>query len=198
MRIGLLLLSGDPIHVAHLGLATYCLNNDLVDVVKIIPAKGNPWKNPPIGTFEERVEMIRKCCQFIDKCEVDDIEQDVMYPYSCYVLEAIREKYGKSNEYWIIGGADTANSIHEWLKFDEMIKGRFNIIAFSRDGEEPKPIEGMNIITVNSDEFSGLSSTLIRNLIADGKTAFPYLPECILNDCYQIYSDPHRIRDFTV
>lgn len=197
MRIGLLLLSGDPIQVAHLGLATYCLNNDLVDVVKIVPAKGNPWKNPPVGTFEERVEMIRKCCLYIDRCDVDDIEKDVMYPYSCYVLEAIRDKYGTNNEYFLIGGADTISSLPEWLHYEDMIKGKFKVIGFTRDGQAPE-INEVDYTLVESDDFSGISSTLVRNLISAGKTAFPYVPDCILEDCYRIYSDPQRVVDFEV
>lgn len=199
MKIGYFLLSGDPIHVGHLGICTQCLNMNLVDKVRIVVAKGNPWKDPAVGTIDERLEMARKCAEHIDNCDADDVEKDVMYPYSCYVLDELWNRNGKDeNTHYLICGADTCNSLEGWLKFDEMIKGRFDVIAFSRDGEEPKQIEGVNIITVNSNEFSGISSTLIRKLILEGKNIYPYVSESIIEDCKNIYSDISRVRDFEV
>ena len=198
MRIGYFLLSADPFHVAHIALPVYCLNNGLVDKAYIVPALQNPWKNRYVATFEERCDMIRKCVKNIKNCELEDIEKENLYPYSCYTLDNLYNKYGKGqNIHYVIMGCDTFNSIQEWRFFDEMIKDRFEFIVFARDGEVPS-VKNLNYTLVAEDMFSGISSTLVRKLIAEGKTAFPYLPECILKDCYRIYSDPYRIKDFTV
>lgn len=198
MRIGFLLLSADPLHVGHIALATKCLNEELLDKVFITPCVCNPWKDMPKATFEERCEMIRSVCKYIDNCELEDCEKDLFPPYySCNTLDLLYKKYeGEKNEMFIIGGADTVESLPSWRAYDTMIKGRFAVIAFTRERKAPETNE-VPYTLVESD-FPDLSSTMIRWLISEGKNPFPYIPECILDNCLRIYGDVKRATEFYV
>jgi nicotinate (nicotinamide) nucleotide adenylyltransferase len=131
MRIGYLLLSADPIHIGHISMASKCINDGVLDEVILCPCVQNPWKDAPIASFEQRCEMISNICQFINHCELEDIEKDLFPPYySCNTLEALYNKYGKDeNEHYIIGGVDVVDSLSSWMNYESMIKGRFGVIA---------------------------------------------------------------------
>ena len=68
MKIGYLLLSGDPIHIGHISMAAKCINDNILDEIRITIAKQNPWKSEPIASFEQRCEMISNICKFINHC----------------------------------------------------------------------------------------------------------------------------------
>lgn len=191
MRIGIFLLSGDPPHIGHCASMTRVLNNGLVDRVLCVPTKQNPWKDTPIGTFEERCQMINNICRNIDGCELEPIEEDLFPPYySCFTLDALYKKYGPDNEYWIIGGTDTVDSLSSWMNYESMIKGKFKVIAFTREGKKPE-IDEVEYVLVESD-VPDLSSTYVRELLAKGLNGWPYVPECNLEICKQIYGDVER------
>ncbi len=189
MKIGYLLLSADPLHIGHIAIASKCINDKILDEVRICPTVSNPWKDEPIGTFKDRCKMIENACQFIDHCELEDIEKTLFTPYySCNTLNALYKKYGgDENKHFIIGGVDVVESLHNWMHYDEMIKGRFGVVAFTRKGKTPIN-ENISYILIESD-IPNLSSTYIRRLISEGLNPYPYIPECNLELCKRIYSN---------
>ena len=197
MKIGIFPLSGDPPHIGHCASMTKALNEGLVDRVLCVPAKQNPWKGEPIGTFEERCKMVENMCRNIDNCEMEPIEGELFPPYyTCFTLDAIYKKYGPDNEYWLIGGTDTVDSLSSWFHYETMIKGKFKVIAFTREGKKPETDE-VEYVLVESD-IPDLSSTYIRQLASEGKNLYPYIPESNLEMCQQIYGDVERQTEFYV
>ena len=106
MKYGFLLLSANPLHVGHIAIASKCINDGILDEIFIVPTVQNPWKERPIGTFDERCQMIRNVCQLIDHCHLEDIEKYLFPPYySCNTLDALYKKYdGDNNDLCIVGG----------------------------------------------------------------------------------------------
>ena len=166
MKIAFLLLSADPIHIGHCGLCSRVLNDGYADEVYVVPTVHNPWKSEPVGSFQERCEMIRKSIANIKGCALEDIEKELFPPYySCFTLDALYKKYdGDENELFIIGGVDVVESLSSWLHYDDMIKGRFKVLAFTREGKSPKTDE-ISYQLIESD-FPDLSSTFVRELIS--------------------------------
>lgn len=198
MKIGYLLLTADPLHIGHIALAAKCINEGILDEVKICPTVQNPWKDAPIATFEDRCEMIQFACEHLNHCELENIEHTLFPPYySCNTLEALYNKYGRDkNEHWIIGGTDTVDSLPDWMNYETMIKGRFKVVAFTRGGKKPET-DKVPYVLVESD-IPDLSSTYVRRLISTGQNPYPYIPECILDMCNRIYSDSDKTTEFYV
>ena len=87
MKIGLLLGSFDPIHIAHINIASCVLNGGLCDKVLFVVAQHNPWKENNPAPFDVRCDMINASIEAFDgKCEVCELEKD-------YGTEEIREFY---------------------------------------------------------------------------------------------------------
>lgn len=192
MKIGLLLGSFDPIHIAHINIASAILNTKLCDKVLFVVAKQNPWKEHPPISFDLRCEMIRASISAFDgKCEVCAVEREIEPPtYSYKTLDIIRKQY-TNDELFIICGSDAYNGLHKWKNYESHIKNNFGVILIRRCEEaitstlnnkpfELKKIEGDITEVITSPIIA--SSTMIRNMIAYGMNPIPYITQ----EVYQI------------
>jgi len=209
MKIGLLLGSFDPIHIAHVNIASCAINSGLCDKVLFVVAKHNPWKKHEPAPFELRCEMIAASIEaFGDKCEVCTLEKDIEPPtYSYKVLEKIREKY-PNDELFIICGSDTIDAVTQWKKFETDIKNKVGFIEVKRnDGTEIDNDKLPFIIyegSRNSYTTKGFwyvkmqrmdaSSTLVRNMIAKGMNPYPYVTKETLEIIkkFNLYTDGEK------
>ena len=196
MKIGFLMASLDPIHIGHIATVTKVLNEGLCDKVYVVPTVHNPWKEMPIGSFDERCDMVLKSLAWVSrvyprKVYLERIEETLSEPYySCYTLQKLYKKYGQGrdgekNELFIIGGADTINSVTKWMHYEDMIKPYFKFIGFTR-GDIEIANDEVEYKLVESDA-ADVSSTLVRELAKDGKCVFPYVSESIVDDVMKIY-----------
>ena len=194
-KVGLLLGSFDPIHIAHINIAACVLNSGLCDEVLFVVAKHNPWKTYEPAPFDVRCKMIKaSIAPFYGACSVCDLEKDIETPtYSYKVLTKIREQYPE-DELYIISGTDTFNKIPGWKNWETDIKPYFKYIVASRyvstdlkKGEAYK-VEpfGCNlgqideIITTTLD----VSSTMVRNLVAKNINPYPLVTKEVANIIY--------------
>lgn len=191
MKIGFLLGSFDPIHFGHVSMATRVLNEGAADFVYIVPTVNNPWKDMPIATFEQRCQMIANECAHIDNCELERVEETLFPPYySCNTLDALYKKYHNSDDdvLSIIGGSDTISSLPDWMNYETMIKGRFSVIAFARNGEVPEATE-VPFELIETNDVPDMSSTYIRRLASEGKNLYPYISAVNLEMVRETYGN---------
>ena len=202
MKIGLLLGSFDPIHIAHINVVSCVLNSGLCDKVLIVVAKHNPWKKNEPVPFDVRCEMIKASIEpFGDACEVCDLEKDIEPPtYSYKVLTKIREQYS-DDELFLISGTDTFNHIPAWKNWETDIKPYFKYIVVSRymtndlkKGEAYRvDTFGCNLGQVDEIVTTTLdvSSTIVRNMVASGKNPYPLVTREVLNiiNRYNLYKN---------
>lgn len=194
---GLLLGSFDPIHIAHINIASCALNSGLCDEIFFVVAKHNPWKSHEPAPFDLRCKMIEaSIIPFNGKCSVCDLEKDIEPPtYSYKVIDKICEKYPE-DELYIIAGTDTIQRISHWKNFDTNINGKVKFIEVTRGDKELSIDESSGnpfaikyctydklgevpvIITHRMD----ISSTMVRNLVKDDMNPIPY----VTNETYKI------------
>ena len=194
MRIGFLLGSFDPVHYGHISMATRVLNEGAADFVYFVPAVQNPWKDTPIATFKQRCQMIANECAHIDNCELEMIEEKLFPPYySCNTLDALYKKYHRSDDdvLSIIGGTDTIESLPDWMNYESMIKGRYNVIAFTRNGEQPSTSE-VPFTLIETNDVPDMSSTYIRRLASEGKNLYPYISASNLDIVRETYGNAEK------
>lgn len=209
MKIGLLLGSFDPIHIAHINIASCVINSGLCDKVLFVVAKHNPWKKHEPAPFELRCEMITASIEtFGDKCEVCALEKDIEPPtYSYKVLAKIREKY-PNDELFLICGSDTIDAVPNWKKFETEIKDKVGFIEIKRgNGTEiyiPTRPFSIHEGSRNSYTTKGFwyvrmqrmdaSSTLVRSMIAKGMNPYPYVTKEALEIIkkFNLYTDGEK------
>lgn len=189
-KIGLLLGSFDPVHIAHINVAACALNSRLCDEVQFVVAKHNPWKKNEPAPFDVRCKMIEMSTKpFHGTCKVCDLERDIEPPtYSYKVLDKIREQ-NPDDELYIIAGSDTIHRIPRWKNFETHIKDKVGFIEVTRGKEalelsygsgnpfavEYHTYEGLGQTAVILTHSMDVSSTMVRNLVADGHNTYPLI-----------------------
>lgn len=194
-KVGLLLGSFDPVHVAHINIASLVLNSGLCDKVLFVVAMHNPWKERTPADFGLRCEMVKSAIvPFGDKCDVCGLEKDIEPPtYSYKVLEKIREQYPE-DELFLICGSDTIDAVAQWKNFDTDIKNKIGFIEIKRN--DNTEIENVRVpFIVREGSRSSLtdkgfwyikarkmeiSSTIVRTMVHNGMNPYPYVTEGVL------------------
>lgn len=175
MKIGFFLGSFDPIHNGHIVNMVSVINQGLVDRVIMVPAKHNPWKENEPVPYETRMIMCNAVAYELNrvfgvfnyrwKFGASGIERMTETNYTHETLKLLQQTYGgDNNELFIIGGTDVAQSIKDW-KNGDWILDNFKIIEIPRSGYE-KTTTGIEI-----------SSTIIRQMVAEGKSPVGFIPE---------------------
>lgn len=165
MRLGIFGGSFDPIHVGHLIIAEFAKEFMDLDRVIFIPV-GNPsHRDNDLAEAADRYNMIKLAIEGNDKFEVSDIEimsGNINYTYDT-TLE-LKKKY-KNSEIFHIIGEDSADYLHKWKNYEELIKiSKF--LVFEREGY--KYVSDYENITVMDNPKISLSATLIRERIKNG------------------------------
>ena len=186
-RIGLLLGSFDPIHAAHVNIASCVLNSGLCDIVLFVVAKHNPWKQHEPADFDLRCQMVNASIAGLKNCDVCRLEENIEPPsYSYKVINELLMRFPE-DEFILICGSDTIEKVPNWKRFESDIKNKVGFIEIKRDDgveiENPyKPFivhEGsMSSLTDKGfwyikTQRMDISSTLVRNMVAHGMNPIP-------------------------
>ncbi len=183
MRIGLLGGSFDPVHSAHLLLASTALSELKLDQVQLIPA-GQPWQRPPLGaSATERLEMLRLALGETPGLNVNSVEIDRNGPtYTIDTLESLPE----GPEYFWILGADQLENFCTWRQWKDIVS-RVQLVVAQRPGSELiAPPELAAWLQTHNKRLIHLpfqplnvSASEIRQRIARGETTVDHLPEAV-------------------
>lgn len=178
MKIGFYFGSFDPVHIGHINAIRCVLNSKVVDRVIVVPAVQNPWKKSACASFEDRLKMIKMAIMpFGEKCEVSEIERLNDLHYSYKTCQLLKEQC-PSDDLFIIGGTDVAETISKWKNYDKVIKPNFGIISVNRVNngtvKHVYRIDKNNIIII--DNAIEVSSTIIRDILSKGEIAYPLIP----------------------
>jgi nicotinate-nucleotide adenylyltransferase len=192
MRYGIFGGAFDPIHLGHLLLAESCLCQAELDRIVFVPTGVSPHRSGK-GTYhasgEDRFNMVELavtgCEEFlVSRCEIDRQELS-------YTIETLR--YFKRTftlvepELFLLMGSDSFNDLPNWCNADEICRLAMPLVAYRSDSPLPyfealnsflsqEYLEKIrnNIISMPQVE---ISSTSIRNRIADGKSVRFQVPK---------------------
>lgn len=168
MKIGVFVGSFDPVHIGHTNIANYLIDKKIVDKVLII-ATGNYWNKQNITNLSSRLEMLHYVKS--DNIIIDRTYNDKKYTYE--ILNDLKKNYPNDTFYLVIG-ADNANTLYKWKNYHEILKN--NVIVINRNNI-PVNLVGNNVIIINKS-FGNISSTMIRNNVNNNKA---YLNEKVYN-----------------
>lgn len=179
LRLGLYGGSFDPIHHGHLILAREAREQLGLDRVIFLPARLSPHKlDRPPASAEARWEMLAAAVAGEEGFEADDRELRRMGP--SYAIDTVREferEYPGVELYYFIG-EDNVAQLGTWRESEELLK-RGRMVVFGREGgapEHPWPVIGRRV---------EISSTEIRNRVAQGRSIRYLMPEMSLKILFQ-------------
>ncbi|MCE5195130.1 MAG: nicotinate-nucleotide adenylyltransferase [Nitrospiraceae bacterium] len=204
LKIGILGGTFNPIHIGHLRAAEEVLEKLKLNFVIFMPSGSPPLKNNGLADAKHRYKMTRLATFRNRNFKISDIEyKKKSISYSVNTLKHLYRLYPDASFYFILG-IDAFLEIPKWWKPKELLKlTNFVVISrppfkfsdlssfpFSKISESVlKKIEtgktgiyrtklktNRDVILLKLTPLE-ISSTVIRKLIKEGKTAKYLLPE---------------------
>ncbi|WP_027387170.1 nicotinate (nicotinamide) nucleotide adenylyltransferase [Chryseobacterium gregarium] len=177
-KIGLFFGSFNPIHIGHLILANYILENSDMDELWFVVSPQNPFKDKKsLLKDHNRLDMVQLAVKNYPKMRASNVEFSLPQPsYTIDTLTYLREKF-PDHSFSLIMGEDNLVSLTKWKNSETLIKNH-HIIVYPRvfeNGKDSHYLQHENISLIKAPVIE-LSATEIRSMIKTGKNVRPMLP----------------------
>ncbi len=177
-NIGLFFGTFNPVHVGHLILANFMAQQPNIDEVWMVVTPRNPFKEKDTLLEDiHRLALVREAVENNPLLEVSNVEFDMPQPnYTVNTLAILSEKYPDKN-FTLIMGEDNLRSFHKWKNHD-VILTNYEVMVYPRVytesekvevSEKTKELRNHPKITMVDAPLMKVSSSVIRNMIAEGK-----------------------------
>ncbi|HEX7868942.1 MAG TPA: nicotinate (nicotinamide) nucleotide adenylyltransferase, partial [Chryseobacterium sp.] len=131
-KIGLFFGSFNPIHIGHLILANYILENSDMNELWFVVSPQNPFKEKKsLLNDHNRLEMVELAIKNYPEMRASNIEFSLPTPsYTIDTLTYLKEKH-PDYSFSLIMGEDNLESLHKWKNSDLLVKNH-HIIVYPR------------------------------------------------------------------
>jgi nicotinate-nucleotide adenylyltransferase len=215
--LGILGGTFDPVHCAHVQLATDARAHLGLAQVIWIPSGNPPHRKPPLATAKQRLAMVALATKSDRHFVLDDDEARSTAPsYTVNTLVRLRRLHG-TRPLVLLLGADAYLGLTSWYRWRELF-GLAHIAAATRPGytldprqmkpdlrEETAPRLSMDIACLSATPAGSvipftmtpldISASGIRATLASGNTTEHLLPQPVLdyiaNNHLYAYQAPH-------
>ena len=181
--------SFNPLHIGHLAIIKYMIEEAGFDMVYLIVSPKNPLKDcisSATGTdrYKAAIEAVRRhfptdsyAAEQDGPVKVDDIELNMPEPhYTIRTLDALKKREPE-NGFTFVMGADNLSDIRRWRDYTRILK-EFGVAVYPRKGFDLDKIKQDLLnedpaykIQILNAEMVDISSTEIRNILATGGDA---------------------------
>ena len=191
MKIAVYSGSFNPLHIGHLAIIKYLIGKGGFDRVYLIVSPKNPLKDGISADsgndrYNAAIEAVRRHFPEVaedtsGKVKVDDIELTMPEPhYTIRTLDVLRERE-PDNAFTLVMGADNLADIRRWRDYRRILK-EYGAAVYPRKGHDLNEIKADLMaedlsyrITLMNAEMVDISSTTIRNAIAQGQDVSQWL-----------------------
>jgi nicotinate-nucleotide adenylyltransferase len=176
MKIGLFFGSFNPIHIGHLIIVNYILNQTDLKKIWLVVSPLNPFKTDDSLLNEyHRLGLVKKAVENDDRIIASKIEFQLPKPsYTVNTLTYLKENHAE-DEFSVIMGSDGFQDLDKWKNFETIINNH-KIWIYCRSGFEVENKINAEIEIVQAPLLN-ISSTEIRQLIKKGKSIRYLVPE---------------------
>ncbi|RLC57176.1 MAG: nicotinate (nicotinamide) nucleotide adenylyltransferase [Candidatus Cloacimonadota bacterium] len=191
MKIGLLGGSFNPVHNGHIELAQTALDSFKLDKILFLPSGNHPLKKysniPPI---EIRYNLAKKAIASNPNFEVSRLDMKTAKPsYTKLLVMRLNKKF-PNDKFYFIAGSDIVSELKKWHDYKWVLDNIEFIIAH-RPGIDRfawNELEYIDKLHFMEMEPINISSTVIREMIADGKDISALVPTNIKKELISLYS----------
>ena len=177
MKIGLYFGTFNPIHIGHLIIANYLVENSDLDEIWMVVTPHNPFKKKStLLDNNHRFEMVYKATENYPKIKPSAIEFKLPQPnYTVHTLAHISDRY-QDKEFCLIMGEDNLNSLHKWKNYETILE-HHHIYVYPRITESSvkSQFDTHPKIHKIAAPIVQISSKMIRKGIKDQKNIQPLL-----------------------
>lgn len=176
----------DPIHNAHLQIASEAARVFHFDRVLFVPAANPPHKQASQMTpYEHRFRMVELACQGQTLFEPSRLEDGQGPSYSIDTVERLKPALASGDKIFFLIGSDAFNDIETWHRWQDLVR-EVDFVVVSRLGAKFRIPPGSCVHRLDGIALP-VSSTGIRERLARGE-ATPELPALV-----RTYIDDHHL-----
>ena len=180
MKTGLYFVSLNPIHTGHLIIANYIIEHSELDELWLVVSTHNPHKKRnTLANDYDRLHLVKLAARLHPKIKASDIEFGLPKPsYTIDTLTYLKEQYPEKDFVLIMGG-DNLATFHKWKNYEVILRD-FEICVYKRPDYELGELKDHPSITIlNNAPMMQISSTIIRQLIKEGKSISYWVPNVV-------------------
>ena len=161
----------DPVHVGHLALAEFAMQELGAAELRFMPAGHSPWKTGHVASFEDRLALLKLACAD-SPFRVD--EREGRRPGPSYTIDSLREIRAETNaRLLLLMGADTLAGFPGW-KDPQAILELAELVVINRPGS---PLDSTVPHRVLQWPGMEISSSWLRQRMARGTQCRYLLPD---------------------
>ncbi len=181
MKIGLYFGSFNPVHTAHLIIASHILNETDIEKIWFVVSPHNPLKSEHSLLNEyHRLHLVRVAIENDNRIKASDIEFGLPKPsFTVNTLAYLSEKH-PDHEFCLVMGGDSFCNLPKWKNYEVIVKN-YAIYVYPRPGFEIKNSLGARLQVVEAPLLQ-LTATYIRKCLAEGKSIRYMVPDTVLEE----------------
>jgi nicotinate-nucleotide adenylyltransferase len=183
MKIGIFGGSFNPIHSGHAIIAHHIISSGAVDRLWLMVSPVNPLK---VGLEQQvadtdRLRMVEMVTRPLENVETSAFEFTMPKPsYTIDTLNALQAKF-PDDEFYLVTGADNWVIFDHWRNSEEIL-AKYHLLVYPRLGYDVViPEELRDRVTLVDAPIIELSSTAVRERLAQGLSARYYVPDEVLS-----------------
>lgn len=188
MKVGIYGGSFNPIHNGHIALAEAFLRQAKLDEVWFMVSPQNPLKaNTSILDDKIRFKMVQKVLKHKRNLIACDYEFHLPKPsYTWDTLQRLSNDFPQ-HQFTLLIGSDNWTAFDRWYHHEDILQN-YKIVIYPRLGDEIDKNELPDSVSLLNAEFINISSTEIRERIANGKSIDHLVPAEIAVEVTNAYS----------
>jgi nicotinate-nucleotide adenylyltransferase len=176
-KLGLFGGTFDPIHGAHLIVASEAADQAGLDKVLFVPASNPPHKSGATGAgYEDRYRMVEIACAGEPAFVPSRLEEGAGKSYSVLTIQKLRATLAPEDEIHFLIGADAFAEITTWHHWEDVIQS-VGFIVVTRPGHDYIVPPGARVHRLETLALPVSSSAIRRKLSAGEPT--PELPNAV-------------------
>ncbi|WP_456379326.1 nicotinate-nucleotide adenylyltransferase [Thiolapillus sp.] len=191
----------DPVHNGHLRTALDVYEALQLDQLRFIPLGQAVHRDQPQTSAGKRLAMLQAAIEGQKGFVIDERELKRQQPsYSVHTLQSLREELGEELPLCLLLGRDAFNSFHSWHQPRRILE-LAHLVVMDRPGHalpQDEPMQALMRGRITEDAAAlrtrpggsillqtvtrlDISSSDIRNRLAQGRSIRWLLPEAVLN-----------------
>lgn len=188
MKVGIYGGSFNPIHNGHIALAEAFLRQAELNEVWFMVSPQNPLKaNARLLDDKIRFKMVQKVLKHKRNLIACDYEFHLPKPsYTWDTLQRLSNDFPQ-HQFTLLIGSDNWTAFDRWYHHEEILQN-YKIVIYPRLGDEIDKNELPDSVSLLNAEFINISSTEIRDRIANGKSIDHLVPAAIAVEVTNAYS----------
>lgn len=181
MKVGLYFGSFNPVHVGHMIIANYMIDNTELDALWMVVTPHNPFKKKAsLARGHDRLHLVTLAIGDNHKIRASNLEFDLPQPtYTIDTLAYASQKYPQ-HEFSIIMGGDNLASLHKWKNY-EFLLDNYTVYVYKRPSYELPELATHHNVSICEAPLLNISSSYIRQLLKDKKSIQYLVPDAVYN-----------------